>query len=541
MKERPIYVVGHLNPDTDSIASAIAYAHLKNKLGFNCVPARLGHVSSEAEYLLERFGFEEPVQVFTARCTIADIEIDDAHLVSKDLTMKEALDIVLKRKNKGIFVVDENYQLEGVVSVTDLTSFLTVNEDKLIEIMSTVSLENLTKTLKADILNKVDNFKTSGTVDFFPSMNIDSSINKGSIAIVPNNPDIQRRCIEAKVSLIVIVGEDWVDSLTLKQAKENNIAVIYTPLSPLVVSQVIFQAPSVKHIMGKDIISVQLNETIEEASAKISKSRFRGYPVIDEYNTVIGAISRYHLFNYDKKEFILMDHNETKQSVPDIEHGRIIEIVDHHRIGGIKTDSPIEYTCMVVGSTCTIVALKYQQNNIEITKAMAGLLLGGIIADTLNLKSPTTSKLDHEMVELLSKIAEVDPNELSEGLINSSASILNKRFVEIVYQDFKEFKFQENRVAIGQTQCKSKEEFVQIKDKLQDYLNEMCAMNKYDVLLLLLTNPSGSGSYFLVTGAKSQSIYNALTNAANEDGFVKGIISRKKQIVPMIEGLFSSR
>ncbi len=541
MKERPIYVTGHQNPDTDSIASSIAYANLKNKLGYNCLAARIGQVSLEAEYLLERYGFEEPLRIYSARCSINDIEIDDAHLVSKNLTMKEALDLILQRKNKGVFVVDENYHLEGIVSVTDVSGFLGIDTttDKMVEIMKNVSLENVAKTLNATIIHSVDNFYASGEIAFFPS--VDSNVKSGSIVVISNNPNKQRKCINDNVALLVIVGENWIDDVTLKSAKEKNVAVIYTPYDSLMVSRLIFQSPSVEKIMTKNAITVNLSETIEEATEKISNSRYRSYPVVDEYNSVVGSISRYHLFNYKKKKFILMDHNELKQSVPDIEHGTIVEVVDHHRLGGLKTDNPIDYTCMVVGSTCTIVALKYLENKVEITPDIAGILLGGIIADTLNLKSPTTSDVDIEMVKILSEISKTNPDELSQALIDSSESLLSKKFVEIVYQDFKEFKISESRVGIGQTQCKSKEEFDKVKDTLQDYLNELCVMNNYDILLVLFTHPSGSGSYYLVSGKKSSSLNIALTNVANDDGFVKGVISRKKQIVPMISELFKVR
>lgn len=534
MKEKPIFVTGHLNPDTDAIASCIAYANLKKELGYNCVAARIGHTTMETEYLLNRFGFEEPLHIYSGRCSISDIDIDDACLVTKDVTMKEALDLVLQRKNKGVFVVNEKKRLEGVVSVSNLTSLWTVNEEVLRELMSSVKLDNVIRTLKASVLVSNKNFKTSGKIEFFPSISGDNNLSRGCIAIVSNQPEVQRRCIDAGVSLIVIVGENWMDSVTLQRAEEANVAVIHTPLSPLAVSQLIFQSPSVENIMAKDVISFNLSETVEDASARMAKTRHRTYPVLDENQCVVGAISRYHLFNYQKKQFILMDHNELKQSVPDIEFAEIVEIVDHHRLGGIKTANPINYSCMVVGSTCTIVALKYFEYNIPMTKEMAGLMLGGILADTLNLKSPTTAKQDREMVKKLSEIAMVDSQELAQGIVDASASILDKRFVDIVYEDFKEFSIEGNKIAISQTQCKSKDEFLTIKDSLQDYLNEVCTMNKYDVLLILLTNPSGSGSYYLVAGQKRRCIKKAFMQFSNEEGFAKGFISRKKQVVPLI-------
>lgn len=534
MKEKPIYVTGHQNPDTDSIASAIAYAALKRELGINALAARLGHTTLESEYLLQRFGFEEPLHIYTGRCLLGDIDIDDAHLVARDLTMKEALDLVLKRKNKAIFVVDQNKKLEGVVSISNLTSFWAFDETELECLMSKVKLENIIKTLNANVLVPSNDFKTNGKIIFFPTLTNRFELSKDAIAIVTNQPEIQRKCIKVGVKLIVVVGEDWLDNVTLEMAKEAKVAIIHTDLSPLAVSQLIFQSPSIENIMVKDVISFSFSETVEEASARMAKTRYRSYPVVNDAKQVVGSISRYHLFNYKRKQFILMDHNELKQSVPDIEFAEILEIVDHHRLGGLKTANPINYSCMVVGSTCTIVALKYFELKVSLSKEMAGLLMGGILADTLNLKSPTTSNIDQEMVQKLAEIAKVDPNELAQGIIDASASILDKRLVDIVYEDFKEFSIEGNKVAISQTQCKSKAEFDQVKEALTDYIKEVCTMNKYDALVILLTNPSGIGSYYLCAGQKKTMIEKKFINLSNEEGFVNGIISRKKQVVPMI-------
>ena len=278
-----------------------------------------------------------------------------------------------------------------------------------------------------------------------------------------------------------------------------------------------------------------IDDTVDEASKKIAKSRHRSYPVLDDEQRVVGAISRYHLFNYQKKQFILVDHNEKKQSIDDIDEAIVLEIVDHHRFGGFKTDSPINITTMPVGATSTIVADKFFTDNMKIPKKLAGLLLGAIVSDTMNFKSPTTTNLDIEVAKKLEKLSGVSPNELSKKMIENSESLLNKRHIEIVYNDFKEFSIEGNKVGLAQAVCKSKDEYIKLKDDLQRYLDDACKSGGYDLMVAMLTNPNGSGSYLIYSGDRKAIIDETFT--MNNESFVKNLVSRKKQLLPeIIEG-----
>ncbi len=531
--KKPIYVVGHKNPDCDSIASSIAYANLKRKMNVNAIACRLGQVNSETGYLLKRFNLPSPELIYSAKCQLKEIELDEAVLVKSEITMKEALDEILKRKNKGVFVVDDNHKLLGIVSISDLTSLWTNKPEVLKELMQKASLDDITKTLKGEIYNKSKKFTSSGKVFLLPSLSDNASDYKGGIIIVGNNPDIQRYLIESGASLIVVCGEAWVDSVTLKKAENEGVSIIHTPLTALETSQVIFQSPSVKHVMSKDVIYFHDNETVEEASKKMAKSRYRTYPVLNENNEVINAVSRYHLFNYEKKRFILVDHNETTQAVNDLEYGEIIEVIDHHRFGGMETSNPISVVARTVGACATIIADLYFQSNIEMDKNIAGLLLGAIISDTLTLKSPTTTEVDILMAEKLSKLAEISVEDLSAGMIGASDSILNKTHLELLYDDFKEFRIGDSRVAIGQSQCKSKDDFLKIKDDFLKYLKEVSVTQKYDLILIMFTDPLGTGSYFLYTGHTEWVIKEGLKDVIRDE-LASQIISRKKQVLPVI-------
>ena len=533
MQDKPVYVIGHRNPDTDAITSAIALAALKRANGVNAVAGKIGPVLSEAEYLLERFGFDEPVTLFSAKSVIREIDYDKPKMTLGTITVKEAMDIVTKKNNMGIIIVDKKGRLQGFVGVDDLTSLLSSDDDELQEIMAKVKLDDLVYAIEGEILLDARDFETCGIIDFFPGF--DTKVSQGSIAITANNPEIQRMCIQEKVAALVIVGENWIDSVTLEKAKENNVAVIHTSLSPLNVSRLIFQAPSVENVMVKkdQIITFGLNDAITDVARKMAKTRYRSYPVLDENGTVMGAISRYHVLNYQKKQFILVDHNEERQTIEDIDEGEIIEIVDHHRLGGIETISPITITTMIVGATCTIVALKYFETKTPLSKEMAGLLLGGIIADTLNFKSPTTTQIDIDTAAKLEEISGVSIAELHEGLINSGVSILNKQTIDVVYGDFKEFNIGNFKVGLSQTPCRNEEEYQTIKETVSDYIEKECVSRKYDLMMVIFTNPNASGSFMLFAGRKKEMVMDGFKDLMTGE-YAPNVISRKKQVLPKV-------
>ena len=537
MLNNPVYVIGHKNPDTDSIVSAIAYANLKNALGVKAVAGRLGGVSSETEYLLKRFGFEEPLNIFTAKSIIKEIDIDDAYLLSPDSTIKEALDLIALGNNRSVFIANNDKTLEGVIATDDFTKIWTSGDEDLAKMLKVAEFKDITKVLEADVIYEDEHLLCDGIVDFFPTF--ETKIHPHSIVVTNNSPEIQRYCLNEKIALLVIVGESWIDDVTLKKAKDMHVSVIATKLSPLNVSRLIYQVAKISKIMTpkEKVISFSTRDTVDEAGYQMTKSRFHAYPVLNHHSQIVGSIGRYHVLNSQKKRFILVDHNEMSQSLNDLEPSEIIEIVDHHRFGGLETNNPVEITTMVVGATATIVAHKYFENNVEMSQNMAGLLLGGIIADTMNFKSPTTTNFDIEMAKRLEKMAKVKMSEIFEGLINASESILNKRNIEIVYNDFKEFEIHNLHVGLAQTQIKNKDEFFKVKDKMEDYLNEVCAMQKYDLLGVMFTMQSGSGSYFLEAGDHRGIIAKAFNDIMQEDEYAPEIVSRKKQVFPAIIAL----
>ncbi len=531
---KPLYVIGHKNPDCDAIVSAIACAQLKYLQNIPAEACACGNANSETQYLLKRFGFEHPRIIHSARCTLSEIAKDEALTAGREMTMKAALDYVMSKKNKGIFVVDEDGKLEGIVSVSDLTRLFTESPEYTSDLLKLAPLGNIVDVLEARSYYENPDFHTNGVVHIMPSLSDAPSDYTDSIVIVRNNPDIQRFAIECRAALLVISGENWVDKVTMEKARENGVSVIRTAKRVTEVARQICLAPSIRTIMTKGVTTFQEDETVEEVSAKIAMTRFRTYPVLDKEGRPVAAISRYHLFHYEKKQFVLVDHNEETQSVNDIESAVVTEIIDHHRLGGIETVNPISITARPVGSTSTIIAGLYRQNRIEISPRLAGLLLGGVVNDTLCLLSPTTTDEDRETASYLSMLAGITPEKLNEEMIAASDSIVNKTDLELLYDDFKEFRIGESRIAIAQNPCKSEEDFLAVKDRFANYVAEAVRTQHYDLILTLFTDPAGSGSYFIYSGKKSHVIPEGFSGLLEENGFARQIISRKKQVLPII-------
>ena len=536
MKKNPVYVVGHKNPDTDAIVSAIAYAELKKKQGVNAIASRIGSVSAETEYLLDKFGFEDPERIYTAKCTLRDIEMDKAAIAYKEMTMKDALDKVIKLKNRGLIITDKKKHLEGIVTLDDLTYMWTKTDEELASIIRTIEVDDMVRILEGTLVLR-GTHKLSGKMHMFPSLK--SNVEDDSIVLLRNEDDKLQYCLELGATMLVVCTSSPISKNIYSMAKDAEATIITTELTPLSITRLVYQTPSIEHIMiEKDKIDYfNINDTIDEASKKIIKSRHRSYPVLDNEGKVVGAISRYHLFNYQKKEFILVDHNEKKQAIDDIDEGIVLEIVDHHRFGGFESDNPINITTMPIGATSTIVANKYFETNTKLSKKMAGLLLGAIVSDTMNFKSPTTTNIDIETAKKLEKLSGVKAETLSKEMIEHSDSLLNKRYIEIVYNDFKEFNIEGNKVGLAQAVCKSKDEYEALKVDLNKYLEDSCKIGGYDLMVAMLTNPNGTGSYILSAGARRRVVSDSFS--IDKDGFVQGLVSRKKQLLPGLIAGFS--
>lgn len=525
-----VYVFGHKNPDTDTIVSSIAYAEYKKKLGINAVACRLGSINAETEFLLEKFGFEEPKRIMSARSMLEEIELDKPSLVSKDITMKDALEKIRKTKTKILMVGDKQKHLEGIVTLDDLTYMWTKSDKELENIINKIRIENIIKSLKGDLV-LMGNKKLSGSMHIFPS--IKSNVEEGSIVLSRNEGEKIDYCLDKGTSLIIVVTSSPISNYIIKKAKDMGVTIITTSLSPLSVTRLIYQCPTIEWVMAKKekIVYFDHDETVQEATKKILQTRHRSYPVLDDDGKVVGSLSRFHLFNYQKKQLILVDHNEAKQSIDNIDDGEVIEIVDHHRFGGFESSNPINVITKPYGSTATLITELFIKNKVSLNKKLAGLLLGAVISDTMNFNSPTTTSEDKEYAKELEKICGIKAKDLAKEMYAHFDSLLSKKFIDIVYDDFKEFNIDGTKVGLAQTTCKSKKEFLKLKDDIQKYLEEACITGGYDLMIIMFTNINGSGSYLLSAG-KKRDLLNSMFSI--KDNFVKGLLSRKKQLLPQV-------
>ena len=532
---RPVYITGHKNPDTDSIVSSIAYAEYKRqKTGLQYIASRIGPVNSDTEWLLERFHFEDPLHIFTAKSTIREIDFDKGKIVSKDTTIKEAIDEIKDLETKTLFIADKNRKLEGMVTTSGITGLWILDDRRFAKILKTATLKNIKKILRAKTESEASKFELNGYIALSPAEG--QEYTPGTIVITSGQAKILK-AIDCHAGLVIAVNGVVLTDEMFEKARENDVPIISTSIPAYKVSTLICLTPTIESIMkpADELVCIRDSMTTDEATSLIINSRYRSYPIIDGHGLLIGALSRYHLLSYKKKKLILVDHNEKKQSIDDIEYGEVIEIVDHHRFGGFQSDNPINITTMIVGATCSIIASKFIEDNLKLSEDMAGLLLGGIVADTMNFKSPTTTKFDVETAKKLQKICNVKPSELNKGLIQAAASLTTKKAIDIVSDDFKEFDVHGLKVGLSQAVCKSYEEYKSVKNAIMQHLEESCTNSGYDLMAIMLTDPFGSGSYLLYAGKRSDLIEKAFAKM-DDNSFVNHLVSRKKQLLPGIAG-----
>lgn len=532
-----IYVTGHRNPDTDSICSAIAYANLKEQMGIPAVACRIGELNTETSYVLKKFDVQAPLLIENAKCRLEDIDIDTASLIHPELTIKRAWEKITLGKNKSLFVVDAENNLLGVVSMSNISDVQMKDIDEVRELMKTVPLSNITETIEGELLVTPENYHCDGEVKIMISRNnnfLDEEF-EDSIIIMSDNEELQEKAIDKNVACLIITEDKIVSDKILNKARENNVAIITTEYDAMKVARTIYQTPPVSMIMTKEIVTFKITDYVDDVSKRMSKTRYRSYPVVDRKGCVIGAVSRFHLFSYNRKKFILLDHNEASQSVESLEVADVLEIIDHHRIGDIETNNPINFRNQNLGSTSSIIALMYKEHGVKPTKTIASLLCCAIISDTMNFNSPTTTSVDKEIAGELAIIAELDLEQLSIEMFEAVATLRGLSFSEILYNDFKEYSMEGFRIAIGQINILDIKELEIIRREFVSYMDKINAINKYDLLVMTFTNVEGKGSNFIYMGKLAWVVEEIFDGKKeNEVLFAKDIVSRKKQIIPRL-------
>lgn len=547
MKEN-IFILGHKNPDSDSICSALAYADYKNGNGnVNAIPVRLGELNRETKFILDYFDVDAPELMETVRLSVEDLNFDKLAPVSPEISIRMALNLMKKNNLNNLPVIDGNEKLIGVVTVSDIIqSYIDVWDNSILE-KSETTIDNIIDTLSASpilMAEKIRELKGKLVVLAMEPDNIKEYIEENDIAICGDRKDAQKMAINSNISLLIVTGNGILDEDLVKIASEKNITIISTPHDTFTTSRLITQSIPISYVMTREnLVIFALDDLVDHVKLQMSQTRYRSYPVIDDNNNdkVVGSISRYHLISSMKKKVILVDHNERSQSIDGLEEAEILEIIDHHRVADVFTGSPIYFRNEPVGSTSTIIASIMFENGRRPTKKMAGILAAAIISDTLLFKSPTTTLIDKLILERLAKIADLDVEVFAMEMFKAGTSLVGKTPQELLSQDFKVFTTEEEKIGIAQVYTMAPDSLNEMKDNLINLMEERAKQEDFSIFILMLTDIFKEASEMVVIGDNKEYVAQAFGKELEDNSFyAPGILSRKKQVVPPITTMLSN-
>lgn len=532
---KPIYVIGHRNPDTDSICSAIAYAHLKHLKGENAVPARCGQVNAETKFALDYFKMESPLLVSDFYPRVKDIAIENTVVVHQHDTLRRLGEIMREHDLKSVPVTDSQGALVGIVTVSDLAQ-------RYFQELGMQDLADM-RVRYRDIIHAVDGKVLVGdTPDEFIEgavkiaagsvERIRERIHKNDIVLVGDRHEATLLvCLEQDISCIVITGDGKVTDAIINTAKEHNTYVMTTPYDTYTAARLVNQCVPVRRIMHESPVTFKPLQLLNDIKDTMHTTNFRNYPVV-ENGKLIGVVSRDSL-HVEKERVILVDHNERSQAVEGIEDVKILEIIDHHRLGGIQTSEPIYTHQEPVGCTGTIIANMYRRRGFDMPMEIAGLLLSAIISDTVLFKSPTCTDYDKETAERLAKIAGVKIEEYGLEMLKAGSGIGDMTPMEIVKNDMKEFVIGDYRIIVSQISVMDTKEVMDIESEIIESMKTICEKDSYDMSLVMVTNIIEEATTLLFSGSPKTLISEAFHKGAEGTNiYLPGVMSRKKQIIP---------
>ncbi|MBP3274344.1 MAG: putative manganese-dependent inorganic diphosphatase [Butyrivibrio sp.] len=537
---RPVFVIGHKNPDTDSICAAITYANLKNKaFGGNYIACRAGHLNEETQFVLSHFGVDVPAYIKDVRTQVRDMEIRRLDGVTSDLSLKNAW---AKMRDADVVTLcaTEGDKLTGIVTTNDIVETYMDVIDPHILSQAKTSYKNIVETLDGElIVGNIEDSLESGKVVIAaasPEM-MENVIEKGDIVILGNRYETQLCAIELEASCIIVCEGAEVTRTIKSQATEHGTRIITTPHDTFVVARLINQSMPIDYIMKKDnLATFYMDDFLEDIQEVMASMRHRYFPVLDKNDNYIGMISRRNFLGAHKKQMILVDHNEKNQAVNGADSADILEIIDHHRLRTIETSGPVFFRNQPLGSTCTIIYLMYKEYGVEIDPKTAGLLLAAILSDTLMFRSPTCTQVDRNAGEELSKIAQIDYEEFAKEMFHAGSNLSGKSASEILHQDFKKFTVDDLTIGIGQINSMSSEELVEIKSRIEPELKSVTGDDGLDMIFFMLTNIIDESSEIIFSGNKALHTINSAFGLSAEGNSVvlPGVVSRKKQLLPAI-------
>ena len=530
-----VYIFGHQSPDTDAVTSAISLSHLKNKLGMDTEPRVLGHINKETKYVLDKFGVKEPKYLNDVKLQLKDLDYHKGLFVDENKSIDYVYKFLTEKGVTGTPVVTDGNKYKGIITIKDIAKKLISNDFDKIDsnysnILETVSGEEV---LKFDDEIKGNVLVASYDSDTFIS---NVNLNSNSILIVGDRQDIIKKAIDDNVKLIVVTGPEKITEENLKLAENNKVNAIKTNIDSFHTSKLICLSNKIGTLLVEDTSKIfRENDYYTDFVEATKKLKHNNYPILNNNGVCLGLIRITEIINKNNKKVMLVDHQEKEQSVIGLDEANILEIVDHHKIGNINTTNPINFRNMTVGSTNTIVYFMYKENNVEIPKEIAGIMLSGLLSDTLCLQSPTTTEIDKKVAEDLALIAGVDYKKYALDMFKAGTSLEGLTKEEVIKSDFKSFPIGDEKMAIGQVFTLDVD---RIFDELDTYIEKLEEINNkegYKFIIIAITDILKNGSYLIFTeNAKSvlESIYKL--DDIKQGYYVDGLVSRKKQILPAI-------
>lgn len=548
-----ISVVGHMNPDTDSICSAIAYANLKKTLtGGNYQACRAGVVNPETQYVLDYFGVEAPTYVDDVRQRVKNIEIKQLDGITENVSMKKAWEYMNEHKVVCLAILRGGNRLYGVLSMGDITrSYMEVYDSRIVGKAHT-PYKNILETLNGKMVVGDPDGEVAGGKVLVAAANPDvmeQYIEEGDVVLLGHRYESQLCAIEMKAACLVLTNGAKT-SLTIKKiAEDRGCVVIESDYDTYTASRLMNQSIPVGYFMKRgQIDSFTYNDFLDDVKVTMAEKRHRYFPVLDEQGLYAGMISRRNLLSAQKAQLILVDHNEKSQAVPGLADAEILEIIDHHRIGNIETKGPVYFRNQPVGCTATIIYQMYMENDVEIPKPIAGLLMSAILSDTLAFRSPTCTPVDQKIASELARIAGVaDMEAYASDMFAAGSDLANRTAQQIFTMDFKKFKSGEINFGVGQISSMSAEELQNAKEKMVKEVDSFREEQHCQMMYFMLTNIMKESSEVIYCGKDSGRVIQigfGLKDDVldNHPGTVnlEGVISRKKQMIPRLMDAFPS-
>ena len=539
-KQGKIYILGHKNPDTDSICSAIAYADIKNRSndGRRYLAKRAGQINEETEYVLKRFGVEAPGYLPDVGTQVKDMEIRETPGVESNISIKDAWAIMKETNAVTLPITKEDGQLEGLITTGDIAKSYMDAHDNYFLSNARTQYRSIANTVEGEVVTgNPHGYFLRGKVVIGAAHpeKLGEYLEEDDLVILGDRHEDHLCAIQENVSCIVVCNSAQIADAIKEEAIKNDCVIIRSPLDTFKVARLINQSIPVKHIMKKDhLITFQTDDFTDQIKDVMVKNRHRAFPVVNKHGKYMGTVSRRNLLGMKKKQVILVDHNEKSQAVDNIDAAEILEIVDHHRIGSLETMSPIVFRNQPVGCTATIMYQMYTEKNLEVSPAIAGLLCAAIISDTLMFRSPTCTHMDKMAAGALSLIAGINIQEFAKEMFTAGSNLKGKTTEGIFYQDFKRFTAEKTSFGVGQISSMNEEELLSLKKRLIPFMKKECGKNGITMVFIMLTNILEESSEIICYGTGSEKLVQDAFGVKEEDGgyLLKGVVSRKKQLIP---------